>query len=209
MKYLVIFFVLSILYVSCNKNDSNPLTTSESNATAADYFPLSAGNYWIYEFYSADSTLNFTDQNTIDSIYIEKDTLINGQTYKVLKSSLFQSTTFVRDSSDYVVSGDGVKLFSLNSNNGTAFEQYYPGGDSSFIVSWKMMISDSIFICPNAQYLSKYAIGTVNSTNNSQFKERTVFRVYAKNIGMVGRRANWLYSGIYDEWKLIRYKVNN
>jgi hypothetical protein len=208
MKYLVILFVLSILCVSCNKNNSNPLTPSESNATVADYFPLSVGNYWIYEFYSADSTLNFTDQNTIDSIYIEKDTLLNGQTYKVLKGSLFQSTTFVRDSSDYIVTADGVKLFSLNANNGTTFEQYNPEGDSIFIVSWKMMNSDSIFICPNAQYLSKYAIGTVNSPNNAQFKERTVFRVYTKDIGMVGRRANWLYSGIYDEWKLIRYKIN-
>jgi hypothetical protein len=209
MKYLIILFVLSILFASCKKNDPNPVTPIESNVTVANYMPLSVGNYWIYEFYSADSTLNFTDQNTIDSIYVEKDTLINGQTYKALISSLFHSTTYVRDSSDYIVSGDGYKLFSINSYNGNTFEQYFPDGDSSYTVSWKMMNSDSIFSCPNSRYLSKYVIGTVNSTDNPQFKARTVFRAYAKNIGMVGRRANWLSANFYNEWKLIRYKVSN
>ncbi len=211
MKNLVILIVLSVLLISCQKKEQNPVAPVESNNKVTDYYPLTIGNYWIYEFSQGDSSSNLTYQNKIDSIYVEKDSLINGKIFKVLKSTLLQQTTLIRDSSDYIVSSDGQKIFSINPAIDILSEQYLPANDSSYLLVWKMKGIDSVFNCPLGQYLSKYVLGTLTQIKPSaisNIKERNIFSAYSKGIGMVGRRATYLFGGQLLEWKLLRYKIN-
>ncbi len=202
--------MLLVLLSSCQKKGQNPVAPNASNDKIADYYPLSVGNYWIYEIYEGDSASDLTDQNRIDSIYVEKDSLINGKIFKVIKTTFLGQITLIRDSSDYIVTSDGQKIFSTNPAILTLSKQYFPEYDSSYFLVWNMKKTDSVFNCPNGQYLSKYVIGTLTQIKPSDIKNnkvRTIFSAYSKGIGLVGRRATFLVGGSFLEWRLIRYKI--
>ncbi len=210
MKNLMILITLLVLLSSCRKIGQNPVAPDSSNDKVANYYPLTVGNYWIYEIYHGDSASALKDQNEIDSIYVEKDSLINGIIFKVVKSTLFGQIKLIRDSSDYIVSSDGQKIFSINPAISILSKQYLPEYDSSYILVWKMKKTDSVFSCPNGQYLSKYVIGTLTQIKPNDIKNnkvRTIFSAYSKGIGLVGRRATFVIGGSFLEWRLIRYKI--
>ena len=70
-------FLLFLSFYSCNKND-----IPESISINADYFPLSVGNVWRYKLYRVDSgSTKYPFVNSLDSIFIESDTIINDELY--------------------------------------------------------------------------------------------------------------------------------
>lgn len=72
--------VLSIfLFLSCNNENVKP-----SNP-ALQMMNLRVGNYWVYDWYSIDETNNSLILKKRDSIFIEKDTIINGRPYYIKK----------------------------------------------------------------------------------------------------------------------------
>ena len=46
---------------SCKREDSNSLQPAAIEEKVTDYFPLAVGDYWIYEIYTADTSLVFPD----------------------------------------------------------------------------------------------------------------------------------------------------
>lgn len=81
---LALFAVLAIGFSSCSedKDDSNPITPTTKN-----YFPMKAGNYWVYEDYTRDmNNAKQLDTKETDSvvitgseIYLNKDSYVFAQ----------------------------------------------------------------------------------------------------------------------------------
>lgn len=80
------------------------------------YFPLAVGNYWIYEVVRYDpSTYTGTVQQSKDTMLIYGDTSIRGHQYFKIQTDRFASsavsvlkdTTYLRDSSGYIVNSIG------------------------------------------------------------------------------------------------------
>ena len=87
MKRSIVISMMALFVASCKKEGSNPVQPIGAQEKVTDYYPMGVGNYWIYQYYASDSTLNFVDQNIIDSVYIEKDSVYNGNVYAVVWSS--------------------------------------------------------------------------------------------------------------------------
>ena len=105
-----IFLFMSVLIASCSKCDDEMPATQQSDP---NYFPLSQGSYWVYDWVKIDTLGNESSFNRRDSIYVAGDTLINNQNYKVLKGESFNPTLplFYRDSSGFLVNEKGALLF--------------------------------------------------------------------------------------------------
>ena len=210
MKYSLGILLLFLFFTSCKNDDSNPTLPIQTQDAVTDYFPLEVGNYWIYQHYRADSTLVFINQNITDSVYVEKDTVVSGNTYKVLRSSFLNDVFLIRDSADCLVLPNGQKIFSLNQSNELLAKVYYPENDTTYVLVWKMNPTDSVCNVPSGQYTARYVNGILNSTdpNNPTYRQRNLFYAYSKNIGWVSRRLCFLGAEVYLEERLLRFHLN-
>lgn len=89
-----ILFVLSaslFVFGKCNKTDESPVTV-------ADFVPLTVGSSWTY--LSTTTTTTTTTAN-FTLAAINKDTAINGRTYKVLSNSAGANNYWCRSGDDY------------------------------------------------------------------------------------------------------------
>jgi hypothetical protein len=220
MKRSIVFLMMALFIASCKKEGSNPVESIGVQEKVTDYYPLAVGNYWIYEYYTSDSTMNFIDQNLLDSVYVEKDSICNGNVCAVVCSSYWSEPShstnpaFIRDSSDYIVTNGGAKLFTINQDTSylIAFYPYdFPTHhDSTFYMTWKMKNSDSVCVVPAGQYSAKYVIGSLKATKPTphSMQERNYYYAYAKDIGLVSQRQGYVGSPDYYEECLIRYRIN-
>lgn len=117
-----IFLLLSLL--ACEKKTET--TTPE---VKSDYFPLSTGNYWVYNTYCIDSFGNDSLYTENDTVRIIGDTIINGNSYKVFranKDDLFAyfANRFYRDSSGYIVDNYGRTIFSSDDLKDTLYVRH-------------------------------------------------------------------------------------
>ena len=115
-KYLLLF-ILAIALFSCKKKPETILVvTPPAAASAYVYYPMKVGNYWVYTWAQGDTNnVPLGGQNVTDSVYVQKDTIINGNTYFVLVdaiSSMFGG--IFRDSSGYMVDVYGRIQFSTS-----------------------------------------------------------------------------------------------
>ncbi len=113
MRKLLAFAIILFVAFSCNK-DNPEITETESVLV---YYPLSIGNYWIYQHYKVDSLGNETALGQTDSIVVAKDTLINDIQYYLLNeynNLRFNSgnNKILRDSANYIVNHLGEKKIS-------------------------------------------------------------------------------------------------
>ena len=120
-RQIFILAVFSATIISCKKDSEiilNPPDTSAINPEkVTDYYPLSIGSYWVYRKYTIDSKVDSNIKEVPypyeDSIYIEKDTTINGTVYA--KFVWFWDNKvgsyYLRDSLDYIVNERGKFFF--------------------------------------------------------------------------------------------------
>lgn len=88
MKRFTLLLCISPLIFSCA--DESMVTTP----SITKLMNLKVGNYWIYDWYEINtSTGSVTALNKRDSIWIEKDTIINGRTCFIRKGGLLGSKT--------------------------------------------------------------------------------------------------------------------
>ena len=116
MKHIFFSVILSIgliLGYSCNKEK---LEVPESSINDyPNYSQLAEGNYWVYERYELDTNGNETALGQIDTIFIEKDTLIESVRFFKRVTHNFdgsKNSAFLRDSLSCLVSHQGVIIFS-------------------------------------------------------------------------------------------------
>lgn len=206
MKKLVLFFfVITILY-SCNKNENepDPLVIPQSS----EYTIFNVGSYWVYDWYKIDTLGNETPMNKTDSIYVSKDTVINGETYRLSNGTRLGGmsyTSIVRDSSNYTVNHEGAILFSATNFSDTLFSDSI--SDLVFI-SYQMANKDSIISVPAGTYKTINCKGTVTPLiSGYQWGIRYLDNRYAKGIGLILSTSYYMSSPDYMEQRLVRYHI--
>jgi hypothetical protein len=185
-----IWALLSVLaLLSACKKDDTPVAFD-------NYGNLEPGNYWIYDYYFSD--MHDPYSNITDSTYVEKDTLINGNTYfKVVKivfsdqAYIDHKPLFLRDSLHYIVDWQGTIQFSSENFTDTLATWYQllePGTIDTIAFVTARMADDGFSMTTPA--------GTFNTKNYRQTyhmwpkfqdfsPERYMNRRYAKDVGVV------------------------
>jgi len=207
--FLVFSIVLAIFLSSCKKDTSVP--TSYPN-----FSQLKVGNYWIYERYNVDPFGNASTTGVFDSCYVEKDTLINNNSYyKVIRPQAFDSNfsyKFVRDSLDYLVNNQGQILFSSQNFTDTFYHDYITAATNTVCeLIVKMADKDLSVNTPAGQFQTSSLKQSFkmypNWSDNGNL--RTIDTRYAENIGIVTETLPFYLSNPnYVQRRLVRYKLN-
>ncbi len=211
MRRHIVFILGAVIFLSsCSKNNSSPVQTPVVEEKVTDYFPLTVGNYWVYQLFRADTSMVPVPNGYFDSTYVEKDTVVNGKSFKKVISGYLFEYWLLRDSADFLVNELGQRQFTHRQFTATLYD-YQPDYATGFVVSAAMSQKDSTFIVPAGQFVSKYLVGSVTALGDvpAWQKHRSFSIAYSKNIGPVHRWAVWVHSPEFLEWRLVRFSVKN
>ena len=188
---LALLGVLASLW-ACKKEQAGPAFDN--------YFQLETGNYWIYDQYSLDTNGVYTLLGKTDSNYVEKDTLIRGETYFKLMEVNAEGPPntyipkYLRDSLHYVVDWQGRILFSSENISDTLdarhFVAYYPPAglaDTTAFIFAQMQPGDETVQVPAGTFTTKnyretYQMWPKYSQSGAL---RFLDHRYAKEVGLV------------------------
>lgn len=202
------------LYVSCKRDNPAPEKRYES------YAALKAGNYWIYQIFVVDSAGNGTASPEYDSCYVGGDTLVRGQTYHYLGSTLGTTSGYtcgkwLRDSLSYIVDVEGHIWFSSEESRYpfASFPVLFAG--STDTVAWITDQMDSVYnttAVPAGLFLTldcRRAIEMwprVNGVGKMQYAHRR----YALHVGIVSETLPlyFIVTKTFREKRLVRFHLN-
>ena len=219
-----IFFILALVSIfACEKDDMQKLSDNTPNDAKENYFPLTLGNYWVYEDYHIDSLNQEQKLDFIDSIAVSRDTLIHGEKFYILSgirelpgSDKLVDIAILRDSMGYLIDQKGVIRFS-NSNFNDILHTWIEltsNNDTLLKVTYMMVEhSDSLEILNNKYKILNYQgdVTVYNSTTNDIRYKGYTNNYYANNIGVVYESFFWVYGhGLYKDYyerRLKRYNV--
>jgi hypothetical protein len=140
-RILVLIFSLSVFY-SCTKTHITP--QNDDAIPSNEYYPMSVGNYWVYEFVNKLPDGSIVGSSTIDSIQIVKDTLIDEKLYYVFETDKpYANTRFTRrDSIGYIIDQHGEILLLPSADEALyKFHYGYIGNDTAYSY-WEAYIDD-------------------------------------------------------------------
>jgi len=117
-KFFLFHLIVLIIAFGCSKRDAPlPSTIAPVQNEYSNAYPLAPGNYWIYR------THNFTPEGeqkfeNTDSVWIEKDTIINKKRYFIERSTAYWPLKrLLHDSAGSVISElAGIKEVIFSSN---------------------------------------------------------------------------------------------
>lgn len=206
-------FFASLLIISCltscKKEETNQPDNNTSQQSTTNFMPLSVGNYWVYDWYKVDSNGVESYYNERDSLYISKDTIINGNTYYKQEgtfSGMYETAQFLRDSNDYLVNSDGEILFSATNFtdilNTDTFEYYC-------YIDYQMAHKDSLVTVPAGTFTTYNCMGTIynlDSAYQAQWGTQYMHNIYADSIGLVLEQTHY-YNMPYNKLqkRLVKY----
>lgn len=203
--------LVTALFFSCRKNNNGVIVGTNKG----DFLKLKAGNYWVYERYQV---VNDTDKTLegLDSIYVEKDTTIDGFLY--IKLSMSQNGAapevfrFLRDSATYTLDHNHNIVFSPTDINNVFDVKYIiSGGDSIATITTSMadtgfVSSYSVGIFSTYTFRETYYMHPpYNGLGTLRYKDVR----YARNIGMVYQVIDFYATvKLYYYRTLLRYYVS-
>lgn len=216
MKKTILFVLVSAALFSCKKDKEEPIPVP--TVVYPDFSNLAVGNYWIYERFTLDTNGVYTTQNIFDSSYVDKDSLINGNTYfrRDFINYPFSTTYvggYIRDSLSYLVDVSGNILFSSENFTDTFYTQYFmnsPVDTVAFIFS-KMDDNNLNISVPAGNFNTKnykktYLMFPAHSQSGAV---RTINNRYAENVGMVEETLTFFGANPnYTVRRLTRYGHN-
>ncbi len=207
MKYLSILILLTLITAySCKKIE--PIIAPP--ITYPNYSQLKVGNYWVYERYEIDTNGVETPLGIYDTCRVEKDTIINGETYfKYVRPSYLSTptTTFLRDSLHYLVSNGGRIIFSSSVFN-EVFRVFNLQGEFE-LHEW-MTAKDSVVNTPYGNFTtSTFQLIYYMSEMYQEFgNPRYMNYRYAENIGIVIETLPMYFTQYgYRERRLVDYHL--
>jgi hypothetical protein len=206
--YLIIFV---FVFQSCEKEE-----------VMVKYMPLKVGNYWVYGHYWTGTNMENLKPFAIDSIYIKRDTLINGLRFYVLEGKEYfrgheeSIIDIVRYSSDCIVNVKGEILFSSTNFTDVLNKTEYSIEDYGIlaVASFKMEKPNFKLNVPAGSFSVLNYKGTITenyyfSTSWENLINKSLNTYYAPNVGKI--QDAYIYvpssSPYLIERKLIRYKV--
>ena len=211
LKWFCIVLVPLVFIQACCKKDS-----TQQPISYPSYSKLAVGNYWIYGQFTIDTMGNATTMNIYDSVYVEKDTIINNQTYfKVYKPMAFiipAGYAFLRDSLHYIINSSGAILFSSEDFT-TVFNEVYHtnGADTTYRLVTKMEDKDATILTPAGAFTTSdfrhtyYMYPNYSGAGNPRYLHSR----YAKDVGLVAETFPFYsLNPNYVERRLVRFHVN-
>jgi hypothetical protein len=208
MKKIILIALTICIANSCKKSDKIDIEETQVQSpqshltTAQSYMPLSVGNYWIYERYAMDTNNVIIESGVIDSVYIEKDTIINNAIYFKLVSKnmintnglsnyLANYTQYFNFSANYLEDPLGKKYFS-DQDFTTLFYSY----NDSFYSTLEQMKDQNITVTtPLGSFVTHHCKKEVvyNSGVPNALKVRYSGKRYSNNVGVVIERLPFFY----------------
>ncbi|MBN2347382.1 MAG: hypothetical protein JXJ22_01010 [Bacteroidales bacterium] len=207
MRNIIVVLVITGLWsASCEK-----MATSEADSDFNDYVALNVGNYWVYETFDCNVSGTNCNLHGTDSVYISRDTVINGNTYYKLEGTRYglPFTQYLRDSSDYLVDEAGLKYFALNDFTSIIQKDEVIDSLGNLLYSTDFkMVEESLPI--NTRVGNFEALnyqGIILRQNDNVSTTRNTNRYYVKGIGNVLETA--IYEGDLHVLKreLVRYRI--
>jgi len=208
----IIFFILitTIAFSACKNEDNDPQPLPESSVLK--YFPLTVGNYWVYEQSLCDSTWIDCESKSIDTNFVTKDTLINDlKYYKIEGVGLLGHTDpiFLRDSLNYIVDVHGTIHISDTDFENKISERYVTNSENDTVYYLYRQIKDM----PNN---IEVPVGIFNCLDNKTYfyrssenfeQEFNTHYLFAKDIGPVYE--NVMFAGSLGGYKkeLVDYNI--
>jgi len=212
MRKLFFLGILSLLFVQCNDESSEPEVK-----TAESYLPLAVGNYWIYENCRIDSLGNETKLSQIDTVIITKDTLINNKKYFVFEGTHYPSSeklilSIKRDSIGFLVNEKGSITFSIDNFTDTLYSSIIiHEGDTLLMSDYKMENPGISIEVPAGIFSNVLNFKGFRYTieNGIIIKDKKPLNnYYAKGVGKIN--SNFFYQSqdyIQYERRLIKYHI--
>jgi len=181
--------VISLLAVSCNKNDSE---SDLIPVAQTDYMQLKVGNYWVYDNYHIDADGNEILSQNKDSVVIIGDTMIGGIQY--FKQHLIGQShvVYLRDSSGFLITLEGDVLFSSTDFSNIIRQDTIANGLA--FITYKMEDSDTLITVPMGNYSCITFKGTVNALDPEYpHGVQYTYYFYADGFGQV-KSSYYLFS---------------
>ena len=210
-KFIALIMAVSFLS-SCKKE--------EDTIAKVSYLPLNVGNYWIYQEFMIDTSGNETANSIIDSVIINRDTIINRKKYYVLEGNYPYPDGYqreivenLRDSSGYIVNQNGTVRFAENDFTDTiayrAEINIYDNNDTLYVLTYQMeRINNPITVPAGTFEVLNYKGTVVTSLNTPGINyPRYLNCYYAKEVGNVLYTYFYINSPKYFEKRLLRYNV--
>lgn len=181
-----------------------------------DYTCLKQGNYWIYERFNIDTLGVVTPLGIFDSCYVEKDTLIHGETFaKLVKPYPYMPKVvveFLRDSLHYLVDHTGNIRFS-SEDFSSIFRTYYivmSYGDTAYTATVEMDDINEHIAVPAGEFTTMNCKTTYKvNPEFAYYTNKVANTKYAKDVGLVVETLPMYATdpNKKERW-LVRYHVN-
>lgn len=216
MKKLISLTAILILFInSCKKDEVIECPEPEQHPV---YLPLQIGNFWVYQDVRVDTNGNeFPLQK--DSLYIAKDTIINGNTYSVFKGTFFpyhftsnysDSIVFIyRDSAGYLVDVHGKVQFTLQNFSDTLDSGASYNGVDTIFTWYRKMDPIEHFITLDSWLYKSYDCPTHYDIRlpNTPVPKRVNHSFYSENIGIVLATYGYTMQPGEIEKRLVKYHI--
>jgi len=218
MRKLIVFSILLIVFISCKKDNDSSEPENTPPTVQASYFPMTFGNYWVYENYKIDSLGNEELLTEIDSLVITKDSIINGKKYFVIEGISYPFNTWkiqgiYRDSAGYLINHLGKKLFCNNQSNDTLYTYANYNNQNDTVYSFYLRMTDSEYTLevPAGSFskiMKSEGSYYLYNPNNENIHSDILDYYYAPSIGKI--QYNWKYASApwRGEKRLLRYSVD-
>jgi len=207
MSFCFLFTIASIILLvdsSCEKNG-----LLESN-NPEKYYPLSVGNFWVYE---SSYTTNGGNKASIgtDSIVVKKDTIMRGQTYYLVEGTFLgnrpykEYLTYVKQR---VISING-KVWFEGTDFGSIVNSYASviGQDTSYSEKFYMERPGLGVSVPAGKFETLALVGIYkNPTVSDQVNIHAEWH-YAKDIGLIRVFSDYITAKYIIEMDLVEYHV--
>ena len=211
MKYLITLIACTVLFISSCKKDvieSNPPSKPISN-----YMPLTIGNYWVYDNYKVDALGNETKLNYTDSIYVQGDTVIRGETYYVISGTYKPfldslSSWIIRDSSGYLVDELGNIHFSSTNFTDTLNSNATVVNNDTIVFAFANMDSNPYTVSvPAGTFTTLDYVTTFIYPYEPPYPQRKFHKYNTEGVGTVLQTWGYVSSTDIVEKRLVRYQI--
>lgn len=219
MKNLVVLATtLAIVFFACKKDEPQNIDDTPVPEPKVSMMPLKEGNYWVYQRFSVDTNGISTTNGQNDSLYISGKEVIHGDTFYVIEGSNYflftpnnfpQEKAYIRDSVGYIIDETGLIYYS--ENNYTDTLSTATDSIAQIVRYTYMAYKDSLITVPAGTYSQTSTLLTTVLFWNPNYPwgpRRDSYYTYAKNIGLINRRAFYSSPSNYFEFRLLRYHVS-
>jgi len=210
MRSIILMGMVCLLAVSCDKE-------GDDNNSGNAYYPLSIGNYWVYNHYDVSESGELTETDIIDTVTVTRDTLVGGVVYYVLEGGYYpivpeneSIVAIVRDSSGYIVDINNEILFSEDNFTDTLRSVSYSNYGEPFLEArYKMEMEDSPVSTPAGTFDVLNYQGTIETFSDGELDQRRFTNTYyAREVGKVFDSFFYVGSNEQFEKRLVDYHIN-